>query len=288
MQKRIGLLVAGFLFPFIFALGNCPDRDSLWKKLIYLRDSSTATPASQLQELLQYEKDIQGCPDAADSTHALLLQRIGATYSRLGDYIRAVHYARQSILLISSQAGSPAINVSQNIRNYYLLYVCYEALNHFNDKMDALDSIITISIRTKSVDRICLMGIYKRVEYFYDVGDFQRCINYISMGESVTRRYVHGKDSVGYIFYFLSRNVWIQIILDHFDYAKQLLANKEVECRKLGAENCLGTIYNQLAEVEIHEKEYNKALQHYQQAIKFEQLYGGELNCKEILNNIGN
>ena len=241
----------------------------------------------QLRELLTYDAGIKNCSYQNDSTHAFLLQRIGVAYFMLGDYLKAVEYEKKSTQIINIHAGSTFINATHNIRNYYSLYLSYDALNKISEKMESLDSVVAISMRLKSVDRLCLTALYKKVEFFFDVGDYQRCINYIGRGEAITRQYAHGQDSVGYIFYFLSRNVWIQIILKNYDFAKELLANKADECKRAGAENCLGTIYNQLAEVEINEKNYDRALSYYKLAFKYEQQFGNDLNCKEILNNIG-
>lgn len=286
MQKRSCVLVFCVLFLTASSWAKCPDRDSLWKRLVYIRESSIS-PARQLQELLQYEADIKNCSYQYDSTYAFLLQRIGVAWFKQGDYLKAVQYARQSIRMIMDNAGHPAINPTHNISNYYLLYVSYDALNKVFEKMKALDSLITIAIRFKSVDRLCLTALYKRVEYFYNIGDYQRCMNYITMGEAATREYMRGADSAKYSFYFLGRKVWAQIALKEYDLVKQLLVNKAVECKRAGADNYLGTIYTQLGEVEINEENYGKAIAYYQQALAYEQQFGNNLNCKGILNILG-
>ena len=153
MGRKICFLA---LYTFLSAasFAYCPDKDSLWKKLVFLRDSSTLSPAMQLRELLTYDAEIKNCSYQNDSTHAFLLQRIGVAYFMLGDYLKAVEYEKKSTQIINIHAGSTFINATHNIRNYYSLYLSYDALNKISEKMESLDSVVAISMRLKSVDRL--------------------------------------------------------------------------------------------------------------------------------------
>src|SRR5262245_58503495 len=93
MLKKVFILSSSIILFAISVGAQCLDRDSLWKRLNFLRNSSNTSPSEQLKELLGYE----ACPYGDDSTHALLLQRIGVVYSDQSDYVKALQYIRQSI-----------------------------------------------------------------------------------------------------------------------------------------------------------------------------------------------
>jgi hypothetical protein len=77
--------------------GTMPGRDSLVKRIIYLRDFLKPPPREQLKELIGYLDNINNCPYRNDTTHIFLLRRIGDIYFRLADYIKSVQYRRQVI-----------------------------------------------------------------------------------------------------------------------------------------------------------------------------------------------
>jgi hypothetical protein len=77
MAKRKITLVWLLALVATTVCGQCPDREQLFKRLIFLRDSSRISPGEQLKELLTYEGLTQNCNDKDDSVHALLFQRIG-------------------------------------------------------------------------------------------------------------------------------------------------------------------------------------------------------------------
>jgi hypothetical protein len=59
---------------------QCPDRAFLYHRIVWLRDSSRVSTDDQLRELSSYLKKINGCPYQNDSTHAMLIARIGWLY----------------------------------------------------------------------------------------------------------------------------------------------------------------------------------------------------------------
>src|SRR3954471_4451256 len=71
---------------------QCPGIDSIHNRLVFLSNNSSEsyTPVQlreQLKELTKYEEEIKSCNYELDTTYALLLQRIGATYYKQGEYL---------------------------------------------------------------------------------------------------------------------------------------------------------------------------------------------------------
>src|SRR4051812_11963774 len=104
----IASCLACSLFLFANSVAKCPDQKFLWKRLTYLRDSGSLAEHAlklQLNELFAYERSMRQCNIWQDSTHALLLERIGGTYFYLGDFTSAAEYMNRSLYIINSNVG---------------------------------------------------------------------------------------------------------------------------------------------------------------------------------------
>ena len=280
------------LFPIIL-FGQCPDRPWLWNRLIFLRDSSTASSPEKLKELLRHEAGLQNCAYKSDSTHSLLLQRIGATYFFEADFLKAAQYMQRAIDIININAGKPFVNSKHNIRNYYSLGWIYDSLNNMAGKMKFMDSCIALSMRHNSSNIYLTSALLARVEYFFNLGDYHRCIDYATTSERYLNEYPwNGTESEynsgitrGLKSFFWKVNALL--ILKEYDTAEKLLDSKIDECKKTGRKDYLTTIYSQLAEVYLHKKNAKKALLSYNLAFKYAEATRFDVGCKAILNNIG-
>ena len=293
-------MIKQFLFFTVFYFlnspalsGQCPDRALLWKRLVYLRDSSSSIPnVKQLSELATYEQNIKRCPDVIDSTYALLLLRIGVCYLHQSEYSKAIGYIRRSIHLIDANENKPSINDKYLAGYYYRLSLCYDSLNDIIEKMRAIDSCISIAIRKNSIDQSTVYSLEKGVEYFKDIGDFERCIHYAKLGQVFADNYKHDLISTEYFMIFLEREVEALIVLGKFEDAeKTLLPNlysHRIEILKKGGEwRYLSTLYEQYAEVLTNKKEYSNALYWFNQSIYYDLLNKNFLGCAITTENIG-
>ena len=271
---------------------QCPDKGFLWNRLVFLRDSSVSSFAEQLKELMTYENIVKSCPYNIDSVHSFLLQRIGWAYFKQDDYLNAVKYYLQAIDLVSTHKGKPSINESQNIPFYFVLAGIYEASNKIKDEIKALDSCVSTSIRIQKIDVYCLAALYKKIEYLFGAGDYHNCIDYAKMCEMLANEYGRGgrekkEISTSYEFSSLSWRVAALLELKDYDAAEEILVNKILEIRKGRDKNYLGTYLSELAKLQVHKENYEKALLYYNQALAYEQQAGHILACRSILNNIG-
>ena len=293
MRNKLFILALWSLASALSLSGQCIDKDSLWKRLIFLWHSPPNSPAEQLKELLKYEADIKNCSYKYDSTHAFLLFRVGATCHRQADYIRAVQYARQSINLIMANVAKPSINLKHVIKYYYYLSVMYDSLYLVTEKIKALDSCIAVAARLKSEDLFCIDALYKRTEYFYDVGDYHRCFSYATNCEKLAMEYTGSglaKDSItaaGYATNCFQWKVNVLLQLKNNELAEMLITDKVEEYKKTGTEIYLGTLYHQLAKVQVNLGNYSKAVLYYNQALKYAQKFKFHINCKNILSDLG-
>ena len=287
-----------FILSFItlltaFLRGQCPS-GNLWARLVYLRDSSKLHPEEQLNKLFSILDSMSHCSYQDDSTHSFLVARIGKIYLDKGDYIKAVQFYQESIKIITNNEGKKSMNLTYLPGRYYWLSVAFDSLNNFTEKMKAMDSCLATSLRSKHIDRSTLKSMETRVQYFFDVGDYQKSIDYAIRWESLGREYANNnvglEHTVGEsnIKSSLGWRVKALLQLKKFEQAEELLKNKIEEYRKEDLKDYLGMIYGQLADVQEQKGDYSKALSYYDQSLKYYRDIGDYFNCKQTAKDIGN
>ncbi len=293
MRNKVFLSICFSVIFSLFIYGQCPAKEELWKRLIFLRDSSAASAKEKLTELLQFEANLEACSYKFDSIYGLLFQRIGASYFFETDYLKAAQYMKRAVDSTSANAGKPSVNMRHNIRNYYSLGWIYDSLNNIAGKMKCMDSCIAISLRYSSSDIYLIKSLLERVVYYFDVGDYYRCIDYATICERYSQEYAgkgNSAENQAGIDVAVKSLLWkvnALLILKDPDTAERLLANKISECKKNGQEIYLASIYSQLADVHLQNDDPQKALLNYKEAFKYARKTGYDLGCKVILNNIG-
>src|SRR4051812_20035463 len=114
MYKR--LFIITLLIKLSIALSaQCPDRAYLYHRIVWLRDSSQVNPSDQLQELQGDLIKIRDCPYQNDSTHAMLIARIGWLFSTQKDFSQAITFTMRAIDMIHQHQSDPDINESHLI-----------------------------------------------------------------------------------------------------------------------------------------------------------------------------
>jgi CHAT domain-containing protein len=293
MIKKLLFVTIIYLLNSSALSGQCPDRALLWKRLVYLRDSSSSIPnGKQLSELSKYERDVKACPDEVDSTYAFLLLRIGVCYLRQADYYRAIEYIRRSIHMIDANVGRPSINDRYLAGYYYRLSMCYDSLHNIVEKIRAVDSCVAIAIRKNSVDQYAVYSLEKSVEYFKDIGDFARCVHYAKLGMVLAENYKHDLSSTEYYMIFLEREVEALIVLERFDEAEEIISpnlfsSRIEQLKKAGEWGYLATLYDHYAEVLTNKKDYEKALLWFGRSVSYDELNKNFLGCAITTENIG-
>ncbi len=155
--------------------------------------------------------------------------------------------------------------------------------------MKALDSCASVAIRLKSIDLYCLGALYSRVEYCLDIGDFSRCISYAEKCELLAGEYAKNGSDKAYVdgMTFMGScsgyKASALLKLKNYKAAEKILSDKIDEYNKNGAVRYLGTIYEQLAEIQTDEGNYENALSFFNRALDFESKSHNNLGRKQIL-----
>ncbi|MBA4166146.1 MAG: CHAT domain-containing protein [Chitinophagaceae bacterium] len=264
---------------------QCPDRLIIADRITALKHSDVS-PADQLKELNGNLVSFQKCPLQTDTVFAYLLQRIGALYFIQKDFKNAVNWSLQSI---KAEASNPDFNsrTDFNIRVYHYLQMFYDSLHMQRQKMEAADSCINIAMRTNRITDDVLFNISQKVDYSFDVGDYQRCTDYAKIGESITGYSKIKDDSIAYVSGFFNMHVNGLTLMKKFDEAERILYKKIREYEQRNKENHCGVFYNQLAEISTQRHEYDSSILFLNRSLKCNKSIGNQLYCKQSYNNIG-
>ena len=109
------------------------------------------------------------------------------------DYFKAIDYIKLSNSVIYSGLKRPDVNETHLIRNYFILSLFYGAISRIPEKMNAIDSCISLSIHHKKVDARTLFPLWERAEYFYETGEYPRAIELADIGENLIKQFFMGE-----------------------------------------------------------------------------------------------
>ena len=272
MKKKVILLISAVLFIYT-SQAQCPARENLQQGIDKIYFSKTLSPTEQLGPLSAYLDTIRNCSYKNDSTHAYLLRVIGSRYGAMEDYFTAVQYYRQSADIIILNAGKTSINRQHLLRCYYWLMEYYDLLNNPKEKMKAADSCIAIARQYNSLSTAeGLRVLDEKIEYYFDRGDYHRCIDEAKLCEKVAMDYIQAGENPDFgkrvISTSLGWHVKALLLLKDSEQAEKLISNKIDEYTKAGLKNYLGLIYVQLAEVQLLKGNHQNALRFYNQGLK--------------------
>jgi CHAT domain-containing protein len=284
MRLLIGILCI-LMFSCLQMKANCPDRRQLLARIDFLRQSEV-TYADQLNELLPLYDSIRGCPIKNDSVQVFLLQRLGSLCYLTNDFNGAVVYTKKSLDLLASM--SPAYtNHPLRVRMYNYLNIFYDSLHRVADKMRAIDSCLQTAFATNAIDYEIIYNLLQRVNYGFDVGDYERCVTDAAMGEVLTAKYLSGGDSLSFSMNFFIWRINALLPLGNFDQAEKELQKKLSVFTSAGLLKLCGPFYNQLAHIYINQKKFDDALVVLNSSLRCNRLKNDFLGCRQTLNNIG-
>ena len=299
IMLKQSLFISCVLVLSLQSSSQCPNMDSLHKRVFYLGnmyapDFAKIPQKQRLAELFGLLEKSKDCPGFVDSIHVYFLRNIASVYRSEDDFINAIAYYQKIIKLIRANYDKPTINRKDLITMYFWLVVCYEGLHNTKEKLIAIDSCIQVAQRlNSSSDIACLRALYARVEYSYDIGDYQRCVNDAERCGKLALEYIRNggalEHSAGIPIVSSSLGWQVKALLQLKNYktAEELLANKLIEFKNAGLLNYFGMVYQQLAEVEMNKGNYDDALIKYNLSVKYDHEAGYDFNCKQTTKDLG-
>lgn len=286
-MKKGSIFFALILF-YSTVFGQCPDRDFLWHRIIYLRDSSKVAPEKQFDELSAYRNAMDQCGYRNDSTYAFLLQRIGWLYTNKNDFANAILCTQKSIAIVDEYKNSPAIIPSMSIKSYFNLYLMYDSLKLETKKIAAWDSCISHAISLQTGYQYALDALSFFVPLLFNKGDYFRCVDYANLAESLVAKTSATdveREKIGLVFFTWKINALVFLKRTN-EASSQLIKEIDfaVKNRKV---DLLGTLYGLYAFVVRDEGKPLVAVGYYKKFFNYNNRINSKEGCAAALNNIG-
>lgn len=288
------IFVAALLSFVLTCRAQCPDKDLLLQRIPLPESYDSSFVKKQLNDLLQYDSLYKKC-NYGDSTRVLLLRAIGRNYSKLSVYTKAIEYFRRSLEIVYRHENASAFYVEQHVSAYAWLTEFYAALKNTSDKMRAVDSCITVSVRLNALLNLSnIRSLYLRAEYFFDKGDYHRCIKDAELCEKFANAYIKTNPSEIEKYHAeshaLSSSGWYvnaQLALNNYQAIEKYLAGRIERYKQLNLRTYIGVSYGQLAEVLWRKGNNDKALRYYEISLKYFKETNDRLRYKQIMKSIG-
>jgi CHAT domain-containing protein/tetratricopeptide (TPR) repeat protein len=236
------LLLSGLL-----GYAQCPDKNSFangLKKISQFQDSKV-----KLLEVKKLHQQWLKCNYPKDPTYIQILVELGQQ--------NADNYNLSEALKSINEAISIEEKKKQAILYYWLWYILRKN-NNSNAAIKALKDGIEISKIKPTNDDIAFTAyLYSNISHtYYDMGDYQQCLNYSNLGISKARESKNDKN--------LANNLYVQGLayqkLGRIDLAKKVLLNAIAIAKNLKNNYLLAQSYEALILSEYSLKHYNECL----------------------------
>jgi CHAT domain-containing protein len=283
MMKR--LIYITLFITFSKALSaQCPDRALLYHRIVWLRDSSRVSTDEQLRELNLYLKYINDCPYQNDSTHAMLIARIGWLHSLQKDFSPAIDYTIQALDMIHLHKASPNINESHLIKYYNNLRIFYDSTAQERRMIEARDSCIEVAIRLKTGFNYAMQHMAWKVRWLFEKGDYYNSMNLASVAENICRK---TGDTTGYIPYCIIYRINSLIKLNKYQAANQLADTAIRESLITRNIIFIGSLYNVKSDIAASSGNSEEAIRCMKLALYFNKKTGYHSGFTTSWNNLG-
>jgi tetratricopeptide (TPR) repeat protein len=267
------------------AICQCGIRDILWRRIDILAHSGLTADA-QLKQLELLQKSLSDCRETPDSSDAYILQRIGVTYYLKTDFLSAVRYTLESLELLNNLQNRIHISPKQKFRCYQNLEIYYDSLNLTTKKYAFIDSCINIGLSSKMTDSVLIYPICQKINYLFNIGDYERCIQYASLCQNLSGKYKYEHaDIIRRVF---SWKVNALLLLKDYAMAGEELSGKIEEYRHFHGNDYLGNIYSLWAGYYIGSGKLDSVLFYDDMAFRFNLKRRFDVGCASSLGSMGN
>jgi len=287
MREIVLGLVCFLLMNFQVSVGQCITRDSLWKRVNFIRYAPRDNKIDKLKEFFKCEEDVKNCPENRDSVYTLLLNSIGVEYFRRGDYVKAIEYTKKALDIVKTNISEAATDKVQLPKFYYYLSFSYDSLHLVAQKNAAIDSCISVETRLNTGYVYSAMVLEINVNDIFLKGDYNRCVERATLGEAFIKTFYKLPDSLNHIAYFIYYKAWSLGFLGRYAEEEKFLQSKAQQLERVRDNEFRGNAYMLLAQVYESKGENEKAIESFQRAFRYDMLSSKKEWSAKILNHIG-
>ncbi|HKC35454.1 MAG TPA: tetratricopeptide repeat protein, partial [Chitinophagaceae bacterium] len=286
MRIVLHLLIIVYLLLAVNRLpAQCPSSDSLYRRITRAVNAPSVSEADKLKQLLQFNDQINHCPNKDDSAHIYLLNVIGVLSYQARNYTQAIEFTKKAIDIIRTNASKPAIKFSSLVNCYYNLQRFYDSLGKGILQREAADSCIAIDLRINWNHYYASFLLKDKIAFLFNKGDYVLCSKYADLTEKLLRQYY--PDNVDGIWYTVVYNADALIFLEKYDEAERFLTSKINSFENKDSDNNLVQTYGLLGMINYNKGSYQKALNYFQRSAEAAKKARYMIGYAEALNWMG-
>ncbi len=276
------------LLLFIKALhGQCPANAVFHEKINAIYVSAELNTANKLTGLQQLMEQMKTCRRENDSVYMFLLQKISVLHFKQKEFLNAISFANQSLGLAKHYIKNKAASDLAVIDNYFNLTFYYQSVGDPDKKYAATDSCIYYCLKANTGFDIAVVVLSDKTDYLFNIGEYGPCITNAEMGEELTKKYFHGKDSITYLVSFIINKANSLYYSKNIVEAATFLETKMKPFILSGNTNQLYAFYSLLAAISRDRQNYSKALALFKLSFQITSLIKFNKGCAQNLTQIG-
>jgi CHAT domain-containing protein len=252
-------------------------------EILSIYNYSSKKNDEKLRELLHLRQKMTLLHLETDSTYMLLLQKIGVLYFRQSDYNKAIDFTNESIK-VARKFISDKLSLVQNYSNltYY-----YNSAGQLKNKYEAIDSCIAYAFLCRNGFDMVIGPLSDKAEYLFNKGEYNLCSKYAELGEDITIKYSHGKDSLQGIVSFVMKQANALYYSKNNPAAEKLLQNKVSQFIRTNNTTFLGPFYGLLGLINRDNQNYARALTYFKLGYRENLIIKFKTGCAQSLASIG-
>ena len=267
--------------------GQCPERDSLLKRISGIRKSFVLNNTEKLTQLIRLDLEIKNCPPGIDSVYTFLQQSIGIAYYRLADYTHAIQFTKHALNIIQKNRDNPALNKTELIKDYYYLSIYYDSLKLVSQKNEAIDSCIANDLKANTDYHYTNYVLQENVIALYNKGDYNLCINRSALGEALIHKHYKYADKLDQLVFFITYKANALHALGRFNEEERFLLSKSEEFAKIKNTQYQGDFYSLFGYLSESKGDYMEAIAYFKKAYYYSSLTEKKSISAVVLNRIG-
>ncbi len=266
---------------------QCPESATVWKKIIFLRDSAKLSPKEQLAQLTPYLQQYRKCKEAPDSAFVLLYQRMGWLNVLTGNFQEGRQLTEASIAAYRKSNISMKGDKALLMRGYNNLRLCCDSLGDINASRVARDSSIRAGLRDGGNYTLLSFLLFLQADEYFKLGDYYRTIETADLGYRITNE--HAGENLYAAYYlkgFPALTINSLVFLKKFSEAEELLESKIQSLDPSKDKDFLAS-FTQLYARTLEGRDWKRALSYYQLSFQYYRQTGNSEGCAQTMNNAG-
>ena len=206
-------------------------------------------------------------------------------YYKKADYQASIRYTLEALKLLHDLQIMMYLNPKQKFLCYWNLKIYYDSLNLISKKNEALDSCISIGLTSNITNILILHAIRSKISYLQDIGEYSRCLQYVTLGQNVAEKYGFTNDAImGQIF---TLKINALLLMDNYPVVATELKNKLAHYKHFKIDVNIGNLYELWASYYLGIGQIDSALFSYKKSYQIYLQAKFTPGCASSLNGLG-